>query len=120
MVRPRKPVIAVVDDERAVLESLADLLESDGYSARLFGSAKEFLDSGALSSVDCLISDIRMPVMDGWGLEAEAARARPDLAVILITAHDATRAAAARQRLVLRKPFDGLELLAAVRAAVGG
>jgi FixJ family two-component response regulator len=115
-------VVAVVDDDSRVLESLEDLLESEGYSPRLFGSATEFLESGTLPSIGCLISDIRMPAMDGWELQRVAKRERPDLAVILITGHDDSerhrRVRAGERPVMFRKPFDGRELMAAVRSAI--
>jgi FixJ family two-component response regulator len=118
-----RPLVAVVDDESRVLESLEDLLESDGYAARIFPSAKAFLESGALSSIGCLISDIRMADIDGWELESIVHRQRPDLPVIFISGHDGqppsgpylTRGGARR---LFKKPFNGQDLLAAVRAAL--
>ncbi|TIX37521.1 MAG: response regulator transcription factor, partial [Mesorhizobium sp.] len=59
MHKPR-PVVAVVDDDPRVLESLQDLLESAGYSARSFSSARSLLESG-LTKVDAIITDISMP-----------------------------------------------------------
>ena len=119
-----KPVVAVVDDDNSVLESLKDLLESDGYSALVFHSAKAFLDSNALPSVCCLISDVRMPSMSGWELEMHANHERPGLPIILITGHDETLRHTSsveldgRTRVLFKKPFNGQELLAAVSAAL--
>ena len=59
------PVVATVDDDRRVRESLRSVLESAGYGALTFESAEEFLRSGALSSVTCVIADVRLPGMDG-------------------------------------------------------
>ena len=80
-------IVAVVDDDHNVLESLEDLLESAGYGARLFASAAAFLDSGSLNEIDCLISDIDMPVMDGIELARVVHVRRPALPIILITGH---------------------------------
>jgi FixJ family two-component response regulator len=116
--------VAVVDDDHAVLESVADLLNSAGHVARTFSSAKEFIDGGALDSIGCLVSDIRMPVMDGWELRAFVHGLRPDLPVILITAHlDSEQEARALQAAghlwrVFRKPFDGCDLLSAIESAL--
>src|SRR5712671_3355448 len=57
----RPYVVAIVDDDRRVLESLGELLESEGYAVRLFDSADAFLRADALQDIDALISDIRMP-----------------------------------------------------------
>ncbi|HVY42884.1 MAG TPA: response regulator [Hyphomicrobiaceae bacterium] len=117
-------IIAVVDDDLRLLESLRDLLESAGYAVRSFRSAKLFLEDGtALSETDCLIADIGMPAIDGFELEKRVKQARPELPVILITGRheiaDQQRAIAQRNRF-FRKPFDGQALLAAVDQALHG
>ena len=63
-----KRTIAVVDDDYRILESLESLLESAGHSVRLSPSGRPFWNPGVLSEIDCLISDISMPGMDGFGL----------------------------------------------------
>lgn len=119
-------VIAVVDDDHAVLESVFDLLASAGYAACTFSSAGEFLDSGALHSIGCLVSDIHMPGMDGWELQSVAHEQRPDLPIILMTGNDEeerkarTRPLAGRTRLLFNKPFDGQQLIAATKEALEG
>ena len=118
---PTKPVVAVIDDDYRVLESLADLLESAGYGVRLFASAKQFLDT-AFADVDCVISDIGMPELDGLALQQIIRNSRPTLPVILITGrHEfatAEREAARGGRLLFEKPFDRQELLAAIGSAL--
>src|SRR5213078_2807404 len=111
-------IIAAVDDDLRLLESMRDLLESAGYSVRSFSSANSFLeDKSALSESDCLIADIGMPVIDGFELEGMVKQVRPELPVILITARheigDQRRAIAQGNRF-FRKPFDGQALLAAI------
>jgi FixJ family two-component response regulator len=122
-VNNRKHTIAVVDDDARLLESLEDLLESAGYDVRTFGSAGALLDSGSLFDVDCLITDIGMPVTDGFELEQLVRRARPELPVILVTGRheiaDQKRAIAQGNRF-FRKPFDGQVLLAAINQAILG
>ena len=58
----------MVDDDRSILESLQKLLESADYTVRLFGSGTALLESGCIAEIDCLISDIGMPGMDGFEL----------------------------------------------------
>jgi FixJ family two-component response regulator len=118
---PTNPVVAVIDDDHRVLESLADLLESAGYRVRVFDSAKQFLDM-ALTEVDCVISDIGMPDLDGFALQQIVRNSRPTLPVILITGrHEfatAEREAARGGRRLFEKPFDRQELLAAIGSEI--
>ena len=115
-------VVAVVDDDDRTLESLADLLEAAGYDVRLYTSAKAVWTRGGLSDIDCLVSDIGMPEMDGFELRRLALSERPELPVILITGRPELRAqdsSIIERDRYFEKPFDGRQLLAAVRAALG-
>ena len=115
-------VVGVVDDDHRTLESLADLLEAAGYDVRLYSSAKMVWKRG-LSDVDCLISDIGMPDMDGIELRRLVLSERPELPVILITGRPEVRAqysSTIERDRYFEKPFDGRQLLAAIRTAVGG
>jgi FixJ family two-component response regulator len=116
--RPRRAVIAVVDDDPGVLDSIESLLSSADYEVRLFPTAAALLDSGGLPDIDCLISDVAMPEIDGFALARAVQAARPELPVILVTGRPDLLG---RSRLdwpvhnrVFKKPFDGHELLAAV------
>ena|ERR1700733_10650027 len=117
-----KHTVAVVDDDYRVLESLESLLESAGYIVRLFSSAEAFISANALSQVDCLISDISMPGIDGFRLLKVAQLDRPQLPVILITGREELMSARAPVNLPSEhffiKPFDGKKLLAAVTVAL--
>ena len=123
MTNLRRSVVAIVDDDYRVLESLEELLESAGHSVRPFPSAKALLEDDCLSEIDCLIADIGMPVVDGFELRRLARIARPELPV---TFHHRTsrirrtNAAPLRRHYqgFFQKPFDGLALLAAVAQAV--
>ena len=115
--------IAIVDDDRSVQIALQDLIESEGLSTLCFGSAKQFLESGAQRKAGCLIADIRMPGMSGLELQARLKAERCSIPIIFITAHgDAKlRAQAMREGAIkfLAKPFDNTVLLEAVHAALG-
>ena len=114
-------VVAVVDDDHRALESLADLLEAAGYDVRVYPSASALCDHGGLSGIDCLISDIGMPDMNGVELRQVALSQRPELPVILITARYELRAQLSsiieRDRY-FEKPFNGPQLLDAIHRAV--
>ena len=114
-------VVAAIDDDRRVRESVQSVLESAGYEAVTFESAEAFLLSGALSSVTCVIADVRLPGMDGTELQRRIRRERSQLSVILITAHDDddVRRQALRDGAAafLLKPFEGGDLLEHVARA---
>ena len=108
-------VVATVDDDRRVRESVQRVLESAGYEALSFESAETFLLSGALSRTSCVIADVRLPGMSGTELQQRIRAVQRQLPVILITAHDddGIRRQALRDGAVafLVKPFDGGDLL---------
>jgi FixJ family two-component response regulator len=115
-------LIAIVDDDEAMQDSLRDLLEAAGLAARCFGSAEEFLNSDLHRKAACLIVDIRMPKMSGLELQARLKEEEYNVPIIFITAHgDARmRIQAMRRGAVefLAKPFDHQLLLKRVRAAL--
>jgi FixJ family two-component response regulator len=115
---PRRSVIAVVDDDLGMLQSIESLLNSADYEVRLFSTATALLESDDFPDIDCLISDVAMPVMDGLELARAVQAARPGLPVILVTGrpdllHRSPLARPDHYR-VFKKPFDGQELLTAV------
>lgn len=115
-------IVAVVDDDPSVLKSLEYLLESADHTVLVFGSAAAFLESGSLARIDCLISDIDMPAIDGFDLLRAVHEIRPALPVVLITGHpemlDRLPTAGASHYRLFKKPFDGQELLTAVSDAM--
>jgi FixJ family two-component response regulator len=114
-----KPVVAIVDDDPRMLESLEELLESADYVVRSFSSGGSLLASG-LAGADALITDIGMPGMDGFELRHLVREEHPDLPIFLITGrHEiADQCRAQNIRGFFRKPFDARALLAAVGAAL--
>jgi FixJ family two-component response regulator len=117
----KTPTIAVVDDDQRVLESLENLFESAGYAVRTFSSGKSLLDAD-LRTIDCLITDIGMPDMDGFELHDLVKKARPALPVFLLTGRheirDQDRATNKHIGGFFRKPFSGQDLLAAIDRAL--
>jgi FixJ family two-component response regulator len=115
-------VVAAVDDDFRVRESLGRLMESAGYAPAIFLSADALLQSAALSGAACVITDVRMPGMDGLELQRRLKVNYPELPVIFISAHvdDETRRRAFDGGAIdfIYKPFDGAELLRAIDRAV--
>jgi FixJ family two-component response regulator len=114
-------LVATVDDDQRVRESVQNVLESAGYDTVTFESAELFLLSGALSNVTCVIADVRLPGIAGTELQRRIRLERRELPVIIITAHDDgdVRLQALRDGAIafLLKPFDGGDLLEHVARA---
>jgi FixJ family two-component response regulator len=118
MQNARRFVVAVVDDDIRVLDSIENFLMSAGHKVRPFSSPRAFLDNEALKEVDCVISDIGMPLMDGFELRRRVGVLRPDLPVIFISGLYDLRllkvAGLPSDQIFLRKPFNAGELLGAL------
>jgi len=115
-------IVVAVDDDFRVRESLESLIESAGYEPVVFPSAEEFLQSGTLTAATCVITDVRMPGIDGIELQRRIKLECPDLPVIFISAHNH---AEIRQKALddgafdfLFKPFNAADLLEAIQAAL--
>jgi FixJ family two-component response regulator len=117
-------LIAIIDDNESMKDSLCDLIESGGFDAKGFGSAKAFLESDLQCKAACLIIDIRMPRISGLELQARLKQERCDVPIIFITAfHDAEiRAQAMKEGAVelLAKPFNHQLLLKLLRDTLKG
>src|SRR6266566_2083231 len=115
-------LIAIIDDDEAMQDSLRDLMEAAGLVARCFGSAEEFLESDLHARAACLIVDIRMPKMSGLELQARLKEEECDIPIIFITAYGNARMRIQAMRggavEFLAKPFDHQLLLKTVRAAL--
>jgi FixJ family two-component response regulator len=117
-----RALVAVVDDDESVRESLPHLLRQFGFAAQVFSSAEEFLASELIGQTDCLILDVAMRGMSGPGLQKELSRQRYAIPIVFITAYEDE---AIRPRLIeagavecLFKPFSGMALRDAVNAAL--
>ncbi len=122
MIPDKRSLIAVVDDDESVRESLPDLLNEFGYSVRTFSSALEFLASDALEQTKCLILDVAMPGMNGIELQAELKRHDKWIPIVFITAirDDAVRARVVELGAIacLTKPFSDTALCEALRSVM--
>jgi two-component system response regulator AtoC len=119
-----KAKILVVDDDRAVGMVLAALLTQAGYDAQHVSSGEQALAALAARRLDAILSDVRMPGMDGLELLAAVKKRAPEVPVILITAHgtiplavEAMKAGAAE---FLLKPFDKDEVVYTIGKALAG
>jgi len=115
-------VIAIIDDDQSMQDSLQDLIESTGLVARCFGSAEDFLESDLHRRAACVIADIRMAKMSGLELQTRLKEEECDIPIIFISTHGNARMRiqAMREGAVefLRKPLDHQLLLETVRAAL--
>lgn len=117
-----RPLVAIVDDDESVRESLPDLVRELGFAARAFSSAREFLASDCAAETECLILDIMMPEMTGPDLQQELRRRNRMIPIVFITAQ--TSGTLRAQMLAdgavacLTKPFSDETLLDALRSAL--
>jgi FixJ family two-component response regulator len=118
-----RPLVAVVDDDESVRESLPDLLGVFGFDARVFASAEKFLVSDSLGQTKCLVLDIAMPGMTGFDLQQELKIRGQNIPIIFMTGQkdDTVRTRALERGAVgfLLKPFSDTALLGALNAALG-
>jgi two-component system response regulator FixJ len=118
---PSNPVVHVIDDDEAARQSLTFLLGTSQFVPRAHESAKAFLD--ALPSIEsgCVITDVRMPDIDGIELLRRLRNHKIDWPVIVITGHADVPLAveAIKQGAVdfIEKPYDAEVLLEAVKSA---
>jgi two-component system response regulator FixJ len=116
-----KRVCHIVDDDRAVAESTAFLLRTEGIETTVHGSGEAFLRGLAELEPGCVLLDIRMPGMNGLELQRQLREQGCDMPVVIITGHgdvdSAVRAMKDGAIDFLQKPFSREELLAAVRGA---
>jgi FixJ family two-component response regulator len=122
LVNKTRLLVAVVDDEEAVRIALRRLLRSASLSVETFSSGAEFLESIKEHQPDCVILDLHMPQVGGFGVQARLAEAGIRLPTVVITGHDTDesreRALAGGAAAYLRKPVDDQALLDAITEAV--
>ena len=113
------PIIAIVDDDASIRRSLLRVVQSAGYKAETFASAREFLDWLPSNQAACLVLDVKMGEMDGFDLQQRLA-----VPIIFITAHDDRSTLARIEKSGaaghLLKPFDAQAVLSAIGRAVDG
>jgi FixJ family two-component response regulator len=115
-------LVAIIDDDVSVRQSLPDMVRQFGFRVRAFTSAEEFLASDCVGQTKCLVLDVSMPGMSGPDLQRELTRRGRKIPIVFITgqADDALR-----QQLIangaaecLFKPFNAMALLKALNIAL--
>jgi FixJ family two-component response regulator len=113
--------VAVIDDDKSVRSSLARAIKTAGIEVASFSSADEFLNDPCLNQIDCAVTDVRMPGIDGLALQEMLAETQPHLSLVFITGQgDIPMGIKAMKRGAvdfLEKPVDRTALLEAVRRA---
>lgn len=116
-----RPLIAVVDDHQPTRTTICRLLERQGYATCNFGSVAEFIRFNEKRKIACLVSDVRMPEIDGVFLHECLRQTNFVFPVIFCTGHDLDdrleQAIANGAYGLLRKPVKSEALLQAVAAA---
>ena len=115
-------IVHVIDDDLAVRQSLAFLLSSDGFAVRLHEGAGSFLDGVREPEGSCVLTDVRMPEIDGLEFLSRLRERGATIPVIVMTGHaDVPLAVEAMKRGAadfIEKPFDDAVLLGAIRTVL--
>lgn len=119
---PNEPVIHVVDDDAAIRDSLAFLLDTANLVSRTYESAAALLARAEQLEPGCIVTDVRMPDMSGLEMVRRLTELGVRHPVIVMTGHAdvplAIEAVRAGVKDFIEKPFDDDALLASIRAAV--
>ena len=115
-------VVCVIDDDEAARDSLVFLLEADGFVVEPYESAVTFMDARLDAKAGCIVTDVRMPGMDGIALLRELRLRGDDRPVIVVSGHAdiplAIEAIGSGAFDFVEKPFEAEALLGLVRAAL--
>lgn len=119
---PHNPTVHIIDDDQAVRDSLAFLLQTSRIAVAVHESGLEFLSRLTADDHGCIITDIRMPDINGIDLLRRVQDLKVQMPVIVITGHGDVPLAVEAMKLgafeFLEKPFDEDAMLAAVRLAL--
>ncbi len=115
-------LVAVVDDEESVRTALGRLIRASGFGVATYSSGLEFLHSLKQQKPDCVVLDLRMPVVSGFDVQIALGRADASVPVVIITGDDSPESRARTLQhgacACLRKPVDDALLLDAIHSAV--
>jgi two-component system, LuxR family, response regulator FixJ len=113
-----EPIVFIIDDQKAVRDSLCEMLSVFGFKVEAYASADGFLAVVRNAQVGCVVADVRMPGTDGVALVRELTRRKITLPVVLISGHaDVPMAVAgikAGAEDFIEKPIDDTQLVAAI------
>ena len=117
-----KAIVHVIDDDEAIRQSLAFLLQAAKLEVKTYASAMAFLDALPDAAASCVITDVRMPGMSGVDLLRRLKELKIGVPVIVITGHGDVALAVEAMKVgavdFLEKPFDDDVLLASVQSAL--
>ena len=118
----RDAVVHLIDDDDGVRRAVAFLLTTSGYAVRVYESAAAFLEALPTVQPGCIVTDVRMPEMDGLELQRQLKQRGIGLPVIVVTGHGdvplAVEAMKAGAIDFIEKPFNDEKLLSAIRIAI--
>ncbi len=114
--------IAIIDDDESIRKSLVRMLSTAGLEVLAFSSAHEFLASVGSQGVSCVVSDLRMPGVDGLEFQQALHASQPHLSVVFITGHGDVPSSVTAMKAgavdFLEKPVKRVDLLGAIERAV--
>jgi two-component system response regulator FixJ len=118
----RDAVVHLIDDDDGVRQAVAFLLTTSGFAVRVYETAVAFLEALPTVQPGCIVTDVRMPEMDGLELQRQLRQRGVGLPVIVITGHGdvplAVEAMKAGAIDFIEKPFNDEKLLSAIRVAI--
>lgn len=121
---PVEGLVYVIDDDPAMRDSLDFLLGAAGLKARLFESAVSFLEALPTLGPGCIVSDVRMPNLDGLELLKRLRETNKSLPIIIMTGHGDIPLAVEAMKLgaidFIEKPFEDDRLIGTITAALSG
>jgi two-component system response regulator FixJ len=114
--------VYVIDDDEAMRDSLMFLLDSAGFEVTLFEAAQQFLDARSALPFGCVVSDVRMPGIDGIELLKQLKAAHSAFPIVIMTGHGDVPLAVEAMKLgavdFLEKPFEDDRLIAMIEGAI--
>jgi FixJ family two-component response regulator len=116
-----REIIAIIDDDDSIRKALLRMLVGAGLEVLAFSSAQDFLAADEIERVSCVVSDLRMPGIDGLQLQSALAERMPDVAIVFVTGHGDVPSTVQAMKSgavdFLEKPVRRADLLEAIARA---